>query len=235
MIYIIPAAGEGSRFGVEKWGPKPLIQIEGKSLLEYAIRSLPVRNNDEFFFVFRDSKYEIVISECLLKLKIPVRWNFMFLEESTQGQAATVCKIISSINPAEPVVIHNCDTAMTFDNDFTTDCDGLVVLFHSNEPKFSYATLDKDGLLVSTSEKVVISNYASTGTYYFKDIRTFKKYYEKTSFYNGEHFIAPIYNSMIKDGLRVQSTFASEVFPLGTPDDLSEHQERLLQRWRPRW
>jgi dTDP-glucose pyrophosphorylase len=124
---------------------------------------------------------------------------------------------------------------MNFNDDFNTDCDGLVVLFDSNEPKFSYATLDKDGFLVSTSEKVVISNHASTGTYYFKDIRTFKKYYEKTGFNNGEHFIAPIYNSMIKDGLRVQSAFASEVFPLGTPDDLSEHQERLLKRWKPKW
>ena len=236
MIFIIPAAGRATRFPRETWGFKPLIRIEGKSLIEYSIRSLDLKANDVVIVIVLAGDHVKEIERVLTGLKIPCEWKVVVLESETAGQAATVYQVTSRLNKAHDLVIHNCDTALNFDgipSEF--DYAGLILLFKSNLPHFSYAEMDNDGCIGRTAEKQVISNFASTGTYYFESTKTFREYYQKSSFGSGEHFVAPIYNLMIFDNLTVQGLLVQKFFPLGTPFDLQSNGDALREQWAPKW
>lgn len=236
MLYLIPAAGRATRFPREKWGFKPLIRIEGRSLLEYSIRSLDIKADDILIVIVLAGDHVKEIELVLKALEIPCEWKVVVLENETVGQAATVYKVSSTVNKAHELVIHNCDTALNFDGiPSYVQSAGLMLLFNSNLSHFSYALMDDVGNVVKTAEKQVISNFASTGTYYFEDIKTFRTYYTKSSFGPGEHFVAPIYNAMISDNLKVGGLLVQNVFPLGTPSDLESNGSDLNEKWVPKW
>ncbi|MCX6131981.1 MAG: hypothetical protein NTX25_23360, partial [Proteobacteria bacterium] len=69
----------------------------------------------------------------------------------------------------------------------------------------------------------------------FESIKTFQQYYAISSFGSGEHFVAPIYNSMISDNLKVEGLLVQNVFPLGTPSDLESNEINLSEKWIPKW
>jgi NDP-sugar pyrophosphorylase family protein len=236
LIYIIPAAGKATRFPKEKWGFKPLIRIEGITLLEYSIRSLDLKMNDVLIVVILEGDHVKDIELNLAEIEIPCELEIVVLQSETVGQAATVYEVTSKLKPSDDLVIHNCDTALNFDG-FPShiDCAGSILLFSSDLPSYSYAEMDNDGWVTRTAEKQVISGFASTGTYYFNSISTFRKYYKMFSFGSEEHFIAPMYNSMIFDNLKVRGLLVQNVFPLGTPSDLQSNEGVLRDRWIPKW
>lgn len=236
MIYLIPAAGKGSRLPRDKWGFKPLIKVHGKTLLEYSIRSLDLSRNDLLVVVVLAGALSAEIDQVLRNLKVPCRWDLILLQNETSGQADTAYQATSRLDSAEALVVHNCDTAMNIGPVETyQDCSGLIWLFESDSPHFSYVSMDSDGLIMETAEKIVISNLATTGTYYFSSIQEFRNYYQKTIFGTNEHFVAPIYNTMILDSLRVRGQFVQAVFPLGTPADIGNYSSPLQKQWIPKW
>ena len=236
MIYLIPAAGKATRFPRDKWGFKPLIMVEGKTLIEYSIRSLDLRHNDILIIVVLTSVHVIEIEKVLQALQIPCVWEIIVLENETSGQAATVYEVVSRFNSHQDLIIHNCDTAMNFTGvDLNLNCAGWMLLFMSNLPQLSYADIDDYGNVSKTAEKQVISNFASTGTYYFESTKTYKKYYQQSQFHSGEHYISPIYNTMISDNLKVRGFLAQNVFILGTPSELQSNAGILKEQWVPKW
>ena len=236
MIYLIPAAGKATRFPRDKWGFKPLIMLDGKTLIEYSIRSLNLKHNDILIIVVLTSVHVSEIEQVLDALHIPCVWEIIVLENETSGQAATVNEVVSHFNSDQDLIIHNCDTAMNFTGTkLDSNCAGWMLLFSSNLPQLSYADIDDNGYVLKTAEKQVISNFASTGTYYFESIRTYKKYYQQSHFGPGEHYITPIYNSMISDNLIVRGFLAQNVFILGTPSDLKSNERILKELWVPKW
>ncbi len=236
MIYVIPAAGKATRFPKEKWGVKPLIRVGEKTLLEYSIRSLGLLSNDFLIVVVLGGHHVGQIKSVMGELGIPCDYEIIVIENVTPGQAATVHEVTSRQSKAAELVIHNCDTALNFAGiPHVLDCAGLIFLFKSDLPQFSYADMDNEGTVIRTAEKEVISTFASTGTYYFESIKTYGNFYKKTSFGSGEHFVAPIYNSMISSGLKIQGRLVQNVFPLGTPSDLLSNESILRDKWIPKW
>ncbi len=49
-----------------------------------------------------------------------------------------------------------------------------ILTFDADHPRYSYVELDENGTAIRTAEKVVISNNAILGGYYFKSGRLFK-------------------------------------------------------------
>jgi hypothetical protein len=80
------------------------------------------------------------------------------------------------------------------------------------------------------AEKRVISKWATTGTYYLSRAVDFMRASEAMiaagERHNGEFYVGPVYNSMIREGARVLPDMAEEIWPLGTPEEL----ERFLAR-----
>ena len=91
----------------------------------------------------------------------------------TAGQAITVLRAKEWIDNAEPLLIHNADTAFTVDSSWAQqawrqNCDGALLVFESNEKRWSFSRERADGWVDEVREKEVISPWASTGTYWFR-------------------------------------------------------------------
>ena len=105
---------------------------------------------------------------------------------------------------------------------------GGILTFRSDHPKWSYARTDHEGRVTEVAEKVVISDQATVGIYYFRHgsdfVRFAKQMIAKDIRVNGEFYVCPVFNQLIQAGLDV---YVSEISPsqmhgLGTPEDLEK-------------
>ena len=89
--------------------------------------------------------------------------------------------------------------------------------------------LDPNGEVIDVKEKIVISNVATNGLHFWSNgINFIENAYEminNSEKYNGEYYIAPTYNYLIKNGGKVLPYFYNLHFPIGTPEDLEKYKE----------
>lgn len=216
-VIILPMAGEGSRLKEKYNEPKPFIKINGVTLLELSLHGFPVEW--EIVLVIRKEHLEMLSA---LIESSPVfkdrSYSVVVFVGQSSGQAETALFGMGSIPSDAPIVVSNCDTY--FSKDFIIDdyYDGLIGTFKSNSDAYSYVEM-RDGLAVRTAEKEVISNRASSGIYYFSSVNTYIDAYLSTK-WDGERYIAPMYNSMIEEGLLVAEVQQKFAIPLGTPEEI---------------
>ena len=93
-------------------------------------------------------------------------------------------------------------------------------------PMDPYAEIDAKGRVVQTAEKILISDTATAGLYYFRRGRDFVSA-ARTMLTNGrdqsvELFVNPCFNELIRRGKTVlaYSICHDEKIEMGTPDDL---------------
>ena len=99
--------------------------------------------------------------------------------------------------------------------------------------KWSYAKV-VDDKVVSTREKVPISNLATVGLYYFSKGRylvsaAVDMIVANDRHTNGEFYVCPVFNYMIKRGIVVRNYTIenSEWLSLGTPELLKKNLKRV--------
>ena len=141
------------------------------------------------------------------------------------------------IDSAEPLLIYNADTYIVSSISHvlrTPDQapDGVISAFEAEAPHFSYARVDESGYVQETAEKRRISSWATTGMYYFRSgaafVRAADAMIAAEERVHGEFFVAPVYNRIIADGARVVLDIATEVWSLGTPDELRRFESHRL-------
>jgi hypothetical protein len=201
-------AGEGSRFPKDQYLPKPLIDVNGKPMIVRAIESLGI--DGQYHFIIRRNEFTQIIVEIISKtVKNP---RFVEVTQTTAGPASSAMMFKDKINNDQELVIANCDQIMEWDTDLFFHnvrlYDGAVVTYHSDTDKNSYARLDKQGRVTEIREKQVISNISLNGIHYWRQGRHFVNSAEEMIANddrapNGEFYIAPTYNYMIKQGLKV--------------------------------
>ena len=105
-----------------------------------------------------------------------------------------------------------------------TNADGGIVTFKATHPKWSFAKIDKNGVVTEVAEKNPISDNATVGYYYWKRGSDFVKYaeemIEKNIRVNNEFYVCPVYNQAIEDGKTIRIAEAKSMWGLGTPEDL---------------
>jgi dTDP-glucose pyrophosphorylase len=231
MNVIIPMAGAGSRFAREGYTlPKPLIPVEGKPMIVRAIESLNIKA--KYYFVAREGEhlqqlYQSVNSVCFEP-------GFIAIPEVTAGAAVTALLFKDYINTQEELIIANCDQVMDWDSDAALlamrQYDGAVVTIHSQDPKHSYVRLNQDDTASEFVEKVVVSDHALTGIHYWRHGSDFvasatQMIEDNATSANGEFYVAPTYNYMIKNNKRigVHEIKENEIHFVGTPADLETY------------
>lgn len=226
---IMPMAGAGSRFSKNGFVlPKPLIEINEKPFFYWATRSI------EKFVDVEDVTF-VVLKEHIEKFKIDKTIEKYFpdakviaIPEVLRGAVLTCSEGIKQINDDLPIVFNDCDHMFLcekFDNYCNAgkfdELDGALLTFNSNDPKFSYAQLDENKNVKKTVEKVVVSDQAICGAYYFKNVNIFKKsaqeYLEKCEY--DEFFVSGVYNIMTEHGGVVKTFTVDFHVPFGTPDE----------------
>ncbi len=230
---LIPMAGAGSRF--EQAGytfPKPLIEVNGKPMIQVVIENLNLDAN--YIYVVQKSHREKYNLDTLLNLLTP-GCKIVETNELTEGAACTALLSKKYIDSDAPLFFANSDQFVEWDsNEFMykmqeTNSDGGIVSFPATHPKWSFAKVDENGLVTEVAEKKPISNIATVGFYYWKHGSDFIKYaeqmIEKNIRVNNEFYVCPVFNEAIKDKKHIRTFNVSKMWGLGTPEDLKYYLE----------
>ena len=154
-------AGAGSRFHQAGYSlPKPLIKVNGKTMIRLSVDTLKLKRVDaNFIFVVR--KYQEEHHNTLVREElndIDPDCKIVEVEELTEGSACTCILAKEYINNDIPLFIYNCDQVFNFsettkNNIFESILDeeqgGAVVTWFDENPKNSFC-------------EVIVTTYATT-------------------------------------------------------------------------
>jgi HAD superfamily hydrolase (TIGR01509 family) len=230
---LIPMAGAGSRF--EQAGytfPKPLIEVNGKPMIQVVIENLNLDAN--YIYVVQKAHREKYNLDTLLNLLTP-GCKIVETDGLTEGAACTALLAKDYIDNDNPLFFANSDQFVEWDsNEFMykmqeTDADGGIVSFTATHPKWSFAKVDENGLVTEVAEKNPISDIATVGYYFWKHGSDFIKYaeqmIEKNIRVNNEFYVCPVFNQAIEDCKEIRTFNTTGMWGLGTPEDLNYYLE----------
>lgn len=230
---VIPMAGLGSRFSQAGYKtPKPLLPIGKYRMFEVVISNF-VSDGLQEISIVAPKAFQLE-DECqAIAKRLGIKVHLTELTEVTDGPATTVGIGLKALETNLPIVVANSDQFLDFRIEAwlsaaqTENHAGSILVMQDNDPKWSFAKLNSEGLVEEVREKEVISNLATCGVYYFADavdlssLIDFQRECGVTV--NGEFYVAPIYDIMAKRGDAVGvfnlGPVASAMFGLGVPAD----------------
>jgi len=226
---LIPMAGAGSRFEAAGYTfPKPLIEVNGKPMIQVVVENLNVQAN--FIFIVQKSHFEKFNLGYLLNLIAP-GCKVVQIEGVTEGAACTTLLAREYIDSDAPLLIANSDQFVEWNSSetlYSFESQGLsggIVTFEATHPKWSYAKLGEDGYVTEVAEKRPISNIATVGIYYWRKGSDYVRYADqmiaKNVRTNGEFYVCPVFNEAIGDGHKFRIRNIEKMWGLGTPEDLN--------------
>lgn len=235
MIVVIPMAGRGSRFSnVGYETPKPLIEIDGKPMIYHAFQSIKnVQFRKLIFVALKEHEKNYQVSQ-ILKKYIPHEFELILLDDVTEGQLCTVLKAAHFFENEEGLLIAASDSFIESNiaeevrqNSF----DGIISVFDMPGEQWSFAKIDQDNKVIEVSEKKRISDYASTGIYYFKDAKKFQfeaeKVIENRETTKNEYYVMPLYSKFIHQGAIIKLSHATSMWDMGTPESKLKFENYL--------
>ena len=216
-------AGEGSRFREQGYTvPKPLIDVQGKPMFVRAVESVGLEFDNHIFITRREHNIADGIRDYF------PRAHVVELDALTEGAACSVLTADPYMNPEDALFVTNCDQFIEWDSTVFTeqmDNDGVIMTFDCPErdPKWSYARTEND-CVVEVAEKNPISEYATSGHYYWSHWSTFTssahRMIQNNERVNNEFYLAPVYNQTIAAGGVVTRAPIHKMHGVGTPEDL---------------
>jgi beta-phosphoglucomutase-like phosphatase (HAD superfamily)/dTDP-glucose pyrophosphorylase len=229
MNVLIPMAGAGSRFANAGYTfPKPLIEVNGKPMIQVVVENLNIEAN--YTFIVQKEHYEKYSLQYLLNLIAP-NCNIVQVDGLTEGAACTTLLAKEFINNDSPLVMANSDQFVEWNSNeclyaFNADgVDGGIVSFKATHPKWSYAKIGEDGFVSEVAEKKPISNNATVGIYFWKKGSDYVKYaeqmIEKNIRTNDEFYVCPVFNEAIVDDKKIRVKEIEKMWGIGTPEDLN--------------
>jgi NDP-sugar pyrophosphorylase family protein len=206
-------------------------------MIEYVIDYLTLREQHRFIFI------------CLAEHERLCRFTEFFqgrthdhrvvlTREIMAGPAASALLAAPFIDNDDELLVAYCDMFLTIDMTHflqwnrRNHSDGGLVTYPSTNPMFSYAEIDAKGFVTRTAEKVIISDTATAGLYYFREGRNFVAsagdMLASPRIGTAEVFVSQCYNELIRQR---KTVLAYQIGPhekieMGTPDDL-----RMTRSW----
>ena len=234
MQIVITMAGLGTRF--KKAGytmPKYEIKVRGRSLFSWSMESLEgfYDEKNDYYFIVRseDDASHFIKSEWESTGRDAGKVHVIELDHMTDGQATTAMLASSEWKKDDPLLIYNIDTYVEAGQMKTADItgDGFIPCFKAPGDHWSFVELDEAGDAVSVREKARISDNCTLGAYYFSSCGLYEQMYSEyysddSNMEKGEKYVAPLYNYMIKKGMKVRISLVDpkSVHVLGTPEEL---------------
>jgi NDP-sugar pyrophosphorylase family protein len=256
MQIVIPMAGSGARFARAGYqAPKPLIEVDGRPIIEHVVRMFP--GEQDFLFICARNHLEETPLRSVLQ-RIAPGAAIAAIEPHKLGPVHTALAAAEWIRDAQPVILNYCDFSVHWDYaDFkrrmeALGCAGCITAYrgfhpHSLGPNLYAYLRERDDTLLEIKEKGSFTDqrmneYASAGTYYFESgallKRTFRRAVERGLRTNGEYYASLPFNLLVEDGLTVHIYELEHFLQWGTPEDLEEYQAwsdyfARYADWRP--
>lgn len=244
---VVPMAGEGQKFIQAGYTfPKPLIDINGKPMIQLVIENLRPSFAHRFILICKKEQYNKYSLHQVFQNATSGIYECIKLEAPTKGAACTVLTAVDFINNNSELIIANADQVLDARiDDFVkfarrNKLDGAIMTFRSSHPRWSYARADKSGDVTEVAEKRVISENATVGIYYFAKGSNFVEgataMIAKDIRFNNEFYVCPVYNELILKGAKIKIWPIKEdqMHSLGTPEDLHGYLDYLARRGKRR-
>jgi NDP-sugar pyrophosphorylase family protein len=192
--------------------PKPLIDINGKTIIERSFESYKGFDKGKTIIPIisladvRDFNLDYVIRQLVPADEL----SLIELENRTGGALCTALLAIEEVDNDTPLIVTNGDHII--DHDVAEivdwfnqqDADFGVVTFDAVHPKWSYVRLNVEGEIEESAEKRPISKHAIAGLYYYRKgsdfIEAAKRSIAKKSTHAGLYFISASLNEMVLMG-----------------------------------
>lgn len=237
LTLLITAAGAGRRFRDHGIKPaKPLIQVRGRTLLEHTLDSFELVDGDALLITSQRRHHLPSQLDHRLRGRWPgVQLHWFELEALPPGQLATAKMSVehwltqegSEQHRSDPLLIHNCDTGFRWSNAcLPGDLDASMAVFEAEGDHWSFAKPDPDrpNRAIAIAEKERISSHASIGLYGFSSIERFWStadwQLKHAAPVKGEHYIAPLLQTLIEQGCSVGIPQVEGIRLYGTPIEL---------------
>lgn len=244
MQIVIPMSGFGERFrraGYQK--PKPLIEIDGKTIIEHVVDLFP--GEKDITFICNEDHLatpDYRMEEILLRAAPSAR--IRSIKSQKLGPINAVLKGAPDIDPDRPVVVNYCDFTCVWDwadfRNFVAEiaCAGAIPCYRGFHPhslgSTFYAYVRQAGRWASDiQEKKPFtddpkSEFASSGTYYFDSGRRMTSAFEETVrralMVNGEYYVSMAYKPLFDAGEKVAVYEIPYFMQWGTPEDFEEYK-----------
>lgn len=256
MQIVVPMAGTGSRFVRAGYQTlKPLIEVDGRPMVDHVIKMFPGEN--DFLFICAQNQLQETPLRAELERLAPGA-TIVGIEPHKQGPVHTVLAAANFIKDDEPIIVNYCDAAVLWDYAHfkqtveSAACDGALVAFRGFHPHslghtlYAYIRRQNNRLLQIREKQSFtaqrMNEYASTGTYYFRQGHLLKRYFERAVdrdlSTNSEFYASLPYNLLVEDKLKVYIYEADHFMHWGVPEDLEEYQKwsdyfAHYTRWEP--
>ena len=213
---LIPLGGKSDFFNtIEYPFPKPLVEINGKSMIEMVIENLnSIKKDIRFIFIVKSDDCQKYHLDNVLDLLTDSKCVIIKLGGETKGAVCSALMAIEQINNQDKLIISNGDQIINhdlneiFDGFEDENIDAGVVCFTSVHPKWSYVRLDENNKIVETAEKRPLSKNAIAGFYYFKHgcdfVQSAMKSIENDANVDGLYYIAPTFNEMVLENKNLE-------------------------------
>lgn len=232
---LMPMGGLGSRFAKEGYTiPKPLIEVDGKPMFMRALDSFNSVPDKRFIFVIRQEHDETYNLKHEILEQLPDA-TVVLLDHDTGGAVETCLVARDNIDDSLPITIADCDIYFESQNYFdkirNNACDAMLLTFPSDDPRYSYVEIDAAGLAVRTAEKVVISDHAILGGYFFRTGGLFRQLAEKFLRQGlpadlKEYFMSHLFNMLLTQHGTIEIADIDVMHIFGTPEELTAYQNR---------
>ena len=225
---LMPMAGEGSRFLKEGWTmPKPLIRLNDKELFLRAISSVGISGVEmKYSFIVRQEHIDKYAIDKGIK-KILHHANVFAVQKTTRGAVETCLIAREAIAAEDSVLVMDCDLEFRsqgfnallkeiLSQPVDAVNGGVLVSFDSDEPRYSYAEINDEGVVIRTAEKEVISNHALCGAYFFSSAKSFffaaDSLMCEANFSKPEYYVSLLYNYLLQRGETVRLAKMEEYY-----------------------
>ena len=249
MIHLITLSGNSKRFTDKGYPHKSLLNINGKSSLKEFIDLISDFHDYESIFLCRNEDLE----STRLREEIENNSNgkILGIESNTLGPLYSVNQVIDHIPDEQELIITYIDSLQkTSLKEMLSEFSGFDGGLNVHDLKHPHWKFNKYFCFVKHDENntcsEVIEKYnfegldfnnakgcsGSSGSYYFKTGALYKKYsnliLSENNTINNEFYITQIYGEMLKDGLKVKSSYCP-YGNLGTPEDVDDYI--FWQKW----
>lgn len=233
---LMPMGGLGSRFAKEGYTtPKPLIEVDGKPMFMRALESFQAVPSIQHIFVIRKAQDETYDLANQIRTQLPEA-KIAILDHDTGGAVETCLIAKDLIDDSLPIAVADCDIYFESQAYFekVAECqatgkpDAMLLTFPSDDARYSYVELDGDGKAVRTAEKVVISNHAILGGYFFRSGGLFKKLAEQF-IADGlpenlkEYYMSHLFNILLEQNGVIEIADIDKRYIFGTPEELNAY------------
>ncbi len=230
-MIIITMAGKSSRFQREGYeNPKFMLPIWELTVFDYVLLSFKRYFEIEFFVFVVQEEHECVTFVETHASSLGIKaFKIVVLSDYTRGQAETVKFALDRLSPSnyESLLIFNVDTFRpNFELPNLENTFGWLETFNAEGSNWSFIlpSVTEPNTVIKVAEKERISNYCSTGAYWFIDSKTFLGIFDNYKEANSnmsELFIAPMFNFLIesKKIVRYSSVDSESVLPCGVPSE----------------